>query len=319
MIFLTNSIFRALTECPARAMAQYEGRILGDATIAPKWVEPSTEAMAAGSLVDAMVTRGMQADETDGKVLPASFYAMLKSSYDDGMKNASLLCNKSGGWNATAKAAIVAAKRLLADPVAQSLLATAILQPRISFLIDDGITWQGDIDILTAVNGELSITDLKSPGKTEDGWIVSQGKNVKCAWYDAWSYWFQLSGYRFGIEYGADFTLNGAQWNPSALGVEATAPVRTGILFASREKVPEIGYVPIGDHAATWEMILKHKTKFGGPSKLEIIKAIATGQVNAPMCGKCNYCKSKSKVVFTTEYSAEFPPFDDAYGLNDLN
>ena len=318
MIFLTNSIFKAFLDCPSRAMAMYKGRVIGDATIIPEWEEPSSEAMAAGSLVDAIVTRGMQADETDKKILPTAFYPLLKSSYDDGMKNAETLCNKSGGWNAAAKKAILAAKRLLADPVAQSLLRGAILQPRISFLLDDGITWQGDIDILTALNGELHIIDLKAPGRTDDGWIVCQGKNIKCSWYDAWSYWFQVSGYRYGIEYGNDFTLNGCDWNPSAIGVNSESPIRTGLLFCSREENPEIGYVPIGDHAATWEMILKNKTKFGGPSKLEIIKAIATGQVDAPMCGKCNFCKSKSRVVLPTSYGAELPPFDDAYGLMDI-
>lgn len=318
MIFLTNSIFKTFLDCPSRAMAMYKGRVIGDATIIPDWEEPSSEAMAAGSLVDAMVTRFMAADENDKAVKPDSFFRYLKSSYDDGQKNAALLCNKSGGWNAAAKKAIHAAHRLIADPVAQSLLHGAILQPRISFLLDEGVTWQGDIDILTAVNGELYIIDLKSPGQTADGWIVCQGKNVKCAWYDAWSYWFQVSGYRYGIEYGVDFTLNGADWNPSALGVDPDTLFRTGLLFCSREDNPEIGYVPIGDHAATWEMILKNKTKFGGPSKLEIIKAIATGQVEAPKCGKCDYCKGKSSVVMPVNHTAELPPFDDAYGLMDI-
>lgn len=127
-----------------------------------------------------------------------------------------------------------------------------------------------------------------------------------------------MSGYRYGIEYGNDFTLNGCDWNVTALGIDPDTPFRTGLLFCSREENPEIGYVPIGDHAATWEMILKNKTKFGGPSKLEIIKAIATGQVDAPMCGKCNFCKSKSSVVLPTAYGAELPPFDDSYGLMDI-
>lgn len=318
MIFLTNSIFKTFLDCPSRAMAMYKGRIIGDTSIVPEWQEPATEAMACGSLVDAMVTRHMAADEFDKAVKPDDFYVYLKSSYDDGMKNAALLCNKSGGWNAAAKKAIHAAHRLIADPVTQSLLQNAILQPRISFLLDDGVTWRGDIDILTAHNGELHIIDLKSPGRTDDGWIVCQGKNVKCAWYDAWSYWFQLSGYRYGIEYGNDFTLNGCDWNVTALGIDQDTPFRTGLLFCSREENPEIGYVPIADHAATWEMILKNKTKFGGPSKLEIIKAIATGQVDAPMCGKCDYCKSKSRVVMPTEHAAALPPFDDAYGLMDI-
>ena len=318
MIYLTNSIFKRFLQCPSSAMAMYKGRVLGDSTIIPEWVEPSSEAIAAGSLVDAMVTRGMLADETDKKIQPSQFYPFLKSSYDDGMKNAETLCNKSGGWNSSAKKAILAAKRLLADPVTQSLLRSAILQPRISFLVDEGVTWQGDIDILTAHNGELHIIDLKAPGRTEDGWIVCQGKNTKCAWYDAWSYWFQLSGYRYGIEYGNDFTLNGASWNPSALGIAPDSKVRTGLLFCSREENPEIGYAQIGDHASTWEMILKNKTKFGGPSKLEIIKAIAAGQVDAPMCGKCDYCKSKSRVIMPTEHTADLPPFDDAYGLMDI-
>lgn len=179
MIYLTNSIFKTFLECPSRAMAMYKGRIIGDEMIIPDWKEPGSKAMAAGSLVDAIVTRGMLADENDKKIMPISIYPFLKSSYDDGMNHAELLCNKSGGWNADAKTAILAAKRLLSDPVTQRLLTGAILQPRISFLLGEGVTWQGDIDILTAVNGELHIIDLKSPGRTDDGWITCQGKNVK--------------------------------------------------------------------------------------------------------------------------------------------
>jgi hypothetical protein len=185
-------------------------------------------------------------------------------------------------------------------------------------MVDDGVTWQGDIDILAAANGELHIIDLKSPGRTEDGWIVCGGKNVKCAWHEAWSYWFQLSGYRYGIECGIDFTLNGSSWDPSALGIDPEKPSRAGILYCSREDFPEIGYIQIGDHSGIWELALTGKTKFGGPSKLEIIKAIASGQTEAPMCGKCDYCKSKSRVALPTDHAVEIPPFDDAYGLMDI-
>ena len=47
----------------------------------------STQAMAAGSLVDAIITRGYQADENDKSIKVDDFYAWLKSSYDDGQKN----------------------------------------------------------------------------------------------------------------------------------------------------------------------------------------------------------------------------------------
>lgn len=319
MITLTNSIFKTFLDCPARAMAMHKGRVLGDASIKPEWEEPATEAMAAGSLVDAMVTRGMLADETDRTIQPEQFYGFLKSSYDDGMKNAKTLCNRSGGWNAAAKKAILAAKRLLADPAAQSLLENAILQPRVSFLLDDDVTWQGDIDILTVRDGELHIIDLKSPGRTDDGWITSGGRNQKCAWHEAWSYWFQLAGYCYALGYGRDLTLNGAAWSPTAIGIDADAKPRAGILYCSREDIPEIGYIPVAGNVAAWEMILKSRTKFGGPSKLEIIRAIAAGQVEAPGCGKCGFCKSRSKVVVPDgNCSDDMPPIDDAYGLADI-
>ena len=319
MLTLTNSIFTAMLKCPARAMAMYKGRILGDPTITPEWQDAPTEAMACGSLVDAMVTRGMIADENDKKVTPPSFHTFLKSSYDDGTRNAALLCNKSGGWNAAAKTAILSAKRLLADPTTQRILQNAILQPRISFPVGDGVTWQGDIDILTAIDGELHIIDLKSPGKTEEGWITSDGKNTKCKWHEKWSYWFQLSGYRYGIEsIECAFTVNGAPWKLSALPELAPLhAVHTGLIYCSRETHPEIGYVPIPNLADTWEAILTEPTKFGGRSKLDAIKAIASGTDNAPMCGTCDYCKSKSSVTID-QPPIDQPPFDDIYGLADI-
>ena len=122
MYHLTHSIFNAFNECPAKGLAMYKGRIIGNDKLLPEWESRPNESMASGSLVDAMVTKQFKAEETDDKIMPKDFYPALASSYDNGMKNASLLTNKKGGWNAAARTAIKAAKRLLADENAQRLL-----------------------------------------------------------------------------------------------------------------------------------------------------------------------------------------------------
>jgi len=55
---LTNSIFRGFLDCPARTMAEHGGLVTGDGRPA-EWHTRTTEAMACGSLVDAIVTRGL--------------------------------------------------------------------------------------------------------------------------------------------------------------------------------------------------------------------------------------------------------------------
>lgn len=320
-IVLTNSIFKAMIECPARAMAMYSSRIKGDTTIEATWKQKSTAAMACGSLVDAMVTRGFDCSADDKSITPIRFFKHLASSYDDGMKNAELLCNKSGGWNADAVKAIQAGKRLLADKGVQELLKDAILQPRIKFKVEEGVYWEGDIDILTTDNnGNLLVVDLKSPGSTEDGWLTSMGKNVKVPWYDAWSYWFQLSGYCYGLQFGKELTLNGEAWKLSKdfMPKLSTEPsVYSQILFGTREPVCQIGLKNIANMPDLWHSILTKKTKFGGPSKLDAIRAIVSGEAEAPMCGKCDYCKSKSFVAQSDEIPA-MPVIDDIYGVNDI-
>jgi hypothetical protein len=304
-------------------MAMYSGRVTGDTSIVPTWEQDGSVNMACGSLVDAMITKGYRPIASDKAVMPSSFYQHLKSSYDDGMKNAKLLCNKSGGWNAYALKAITAGERLLKDPMVATILATAIKQPRIRFKIEDGVYWEGDIDLLYAQNGTVHVIDLKSPSSTDDGWITSMGKNVKVPWYNAWSYWFQLSGYCYGVEFGEELALDGKPWSMYDLpgivkGANDYPPhVESSILFGTREDVCEIGMIPLANMSTMWKSILTMKPQFGGPSKIEIIKAIVSGQADAPMCGKCDYCKSKSYVKMPDTIS-DMPIFDDIYGANDV-
>ena len=316
MITMTNSIFKAFLECPARALAEHKGRMT-DEPIAPEWIGETTKAMAAGSLVDAIVTKGFNASADDKTVRPPDFFQVLASSYDDGMKSATKLCNKSGGWNADARLAIKAAERLLEDDIVQKILKGAMTQPRIAFEIADGIRWRGDIDILADIDGEITVIDLKSPGRTDDGWIVSGGGNRRVAWHEAWSYWFQVCGYRYGLMDGKNMTLDGYAWK-----APVDKPTRAGILFATREETPEIGYIPIGHYDAVWEMIVTSRTARGGPSKLEIIKAIVEGEIEAPACGRCAFCKSRSRVALPTPNSWDIEPdmplIDDIFGYQDL-
>ena len=53
---LTNSIFRGFLDCPARTMAEHGGLVTGDGRPA-EWHTRTTEAMACGSLVDAIDAR----------------------------------------------------------------------------------------------------------------------------------------------------------------------------------------------------------------------------------------------------------------------
>lgn len=317
-MIISNSIFKAFLQCPARALSENYGRMVEDENYAPEWKSKPTKAMAAGSLVDAIVTRGFDADLSDKTIKPQDFFYELKSSYDDGMENAKLLTNKSGGWNADARLAINAANKLLDDEAVQKMRGKATFQARIRFEIADGITWRGDIDMLTMIDGELVVVDLKSPGRTDEGWIITGGNNRRVPWFDAWSYWFQLCGYRYGITRGKNALLDGKQVDKTLF---SSSPVRAGILYATREEEPEIGYVPIGNYDDVWYKIVTGKRADGGESNLEIIRSIVMGEIDAPACGKCDFCKAKSKVILPktyTEKEPDLPLIDDIYGYNDL-
>lgn len=310
---LTNSIFKAFLECPARALAIYRPRIMEDSSIAPEWEDKGSESMACGSLVDAIVTRGLNVEE-NGKTSVAELALHLKSSYDDGTKNAEWLLNKGGTFSSEAKKAIRAAKRLMEDPAMVDLLhfTKAVTQARLRFKLFDDVYWEGDIDILTCDDEakRYHIVDLKSPAKIEDSWITSGGKNVKVAWYDAWQYWFQLAGYAYGLEHAEGATLNGKEIGDYQC--ELTA--KTGLVYATRTDIPRIGYVPIANHWQLWERAVLGRADGQQWSKSETMVNIVKGLVEAPVCGKCDYCASKSHVTITEP--EQEPVFDDIFGLN---
>jgi len=296
-------MFKAFLECPARALALYRPRITGDPSICPTWVEKGSQAMACGSLMDAIVTKGLQVS-IDTKSDVASLAPFLASSYDNGQQTAEWLLNKNGTFNASAKTTIAASERLLFDPVVQDVLAVSRFQERVSFDIADGWTWQGDIDILsTTADGTLRIIDLKHPGSTQDGWITSYGKNVKVPWYDAWAYWFQLAAYRTAIDaIPAYFHLHKTQ----------------GLLYVTREETPEVGYVALPEMKAYFDNAVNGQDA-AGSSKLDVIRAIVEGRVAAPKCGKCDYCKAQSAVSIPSheEHDAlTLPDIDDKYSVN---
>ena len=293
---LTNSIFRGFLDCPARTMAEHGGLVTGDGRPA-EWHTRTTEAMACGSLVDAIVTRGL--DITAGR---DAVQAGLASSYSNGAETLDTLLTKKGEWTAAAKTAIRAAQRLLEDhDVADMLRSPATLkQARLTFRIAPDVTWRGDIDLLCLDDDAVRIIDLKAPGRIDDGWIVVGGKNTKVAWWEAWQYWFQLSGYAYGI------CSDSAMLNGEPCRIDK--PVITGLLYATRGEYPAIGYQPVPLDMAAWEMAVM--------LRLDAIRAIVDGDVPAPMCGRCDYCASRSRVQIADGSPSDTPVIDDVFGIN---
>lgn len=307
---LTNSIFKAFLECPARALAVYTPRIMEDSSITPEWEDKGSESMACGSLVDAIVTRGLKVDEND-KTSVSELALHLKSSYDDGTKNAEWLLNKGGTFSTQAQTAIRSARRLLEDETFAELMRGNVKnQARLRFNLFDDVYWEGDIDILCDEEERHHIIDLKSPASIEDQWITVKGENEKVKWHDAWSYWFQLAGYSFGLDLAVGATLDGVPCGK----IEKPSLSKLGLVFTTRSKVPQIGYVPIANHWQLWERIVLGREDGQSYSKAEAIYDIARGLADAPRCGKCDYCASKSKLVITEP--TEEPKIDDIFGLN---
>lgn len=305
---MTVSVFKAFLSCPAKAMAQHHGRVLGDYSIAPSWEDEGSRAMACGALLDAIVTRGYQSDP-DESVTVAGVYPNFRSSYDDGSKNAKHLVNRSGGWNAYAKQTIAAAKLLMSDPVARRLVDASAKQVKVRWQLG-GFDWSGDIDLMGVLDGVLNITDLKHPASVEDGWIVACGKNVKAPWQDVWSYWFQLAAYRYGIETG---TLEGCELDPSSYG-----ETRQGLLYATNSEPSDIGYIPVSNQIDAYVAAASHRTLDGRVSKLDAIRAIVEGKAEAGRCGKCDYCRATSRVSIPELREDDFtqPVFGDEWGMN---
>ena len=319
MIHITNSIFKSFTDCPAKTMAMYEGRITGK-DIAPSCAQDGSRDMACGSLVDAIVTCGYRPDAGDKTVTEADFYAYLKSSYDDGRKNASWLVNKKGGWNAYAKTAINSAYRVLADSTVQDILARSEMQVRISFNLDAETVWEGDIDILEMEDRTLRIIDLKAPGQMKEGWIIVNGQNQKVSWQDSWSYWFQLSGYRYAFQNAHNSTLvNGVPLSDTKYAHPFC--IDTGLLVTTREAVPMVKYIPIPDYGDWWRAIIKGRMSDDSMSNLEAIKRIVKGEIEAPKCGDCEFCRPTNKVVIeeSTSFEGDVPASDDMFRYAEID
>jgi len=293
---LTNSVFRGFLDCPARTMAEHGGLVTGDGRPA-EWHTRTTEAMACGSLVDAIVTRGL--DITADR---DAIQAALASSYSDGAETLAALTTQRGEWTAAAKTAIRAAQRLLGDPDVADMLSspTTLKQARLTFRIAPDVTWRGDIDLLVDDADCVRVVDLKAPGRIEDGWIVSGGKNTKVAWWEAWQYWFQLSGYAYGL------ASDSATVDCSPF--ERAKPIRAGLLYATRGEYPAIGYQPVPVALEAWEKAVM--------LRLDAIRAIADGDVLAPMCGRCDYCASRSRVQIADCSQSDHPVIDDVFGIN---
>lgn len=296
---LTNSIFRGFLDCPARTMAEHGGLVTGDGRTA-EWHTRTTEAMACGSLVDAIITRGLGLNSYF--VRRDSVQAALASSYSDGAETLATLTTQRGEWTAAAKTAIRAAQRLLDDTDVADMLSSPATrkQARLTFQVAPDVTWRGDIDLLLDDDDCVRVVDLKSPGRIDDGWIAAGGKNVKVPWWVAWQYWFQLSGYAYGLA-SDSATVDGRPF-------ERAKPIRAGLLYATRGEYPAIGYQPVPLDMAAWEMAVM--------LRLDAIRAIVDGDVPAPMCGRCDYCASRSRVQIADCLPSDHPVIDDVFGIN---
>ena len=145
-------------------------------------------------------------------------------------------------------------------------------------LIPPGVQWGGVIDLLwERGDGRAVVVDLKSPGRVEDGWVVSGGKNILVPWWQAWTYWFQLAGYVEGVRTTGKYS-----------------EVEAGILYVTREKTPGIGFIAIPDSTYIWRTLVEQS--------LPIIRAIVAGEVEAPRCGSCDYCKSTARIELPGEW-----------------
>lgn len=307
MYNLTVSVFRAFLQCPARAVAQYRGKVLGDPSIVPTWVDEGSRAMACGCLLDAVVTKGFLTDAEE-RVTVDGVYHNFRSSYDDGRRNAEHLVMTKGGWNSYARQTIAAGVRLMSDPVARRLIDASEKQVKVRWQLG-GFDWSGDIDLIGVLDGVLYITDLKHPASIEDGWIVSGGKNVKAPYADTWAYWFQLGAYRYGITHGE---MEGVDIDDAAF------EIRQGLLYATNSDPSEIGYIPVSNQVDAFVSVTSKRTLDGRMSKLDAIRAIMEGKAEAGRCGKCDYCKATSVVTLPDVSDDDIPPpvFADEWGMN---
>ena len=298
---LTNSIFRGFLDCPARTMAEHGGLVTGDGRPA-EWHTRTTEAMACGSLVDAIITRGLTVVSSSPTADRDAVQAALASSYSDGYETLATLTTQRGEWTAAAKTAIRAAQRLLDDTDVADMLSSPDTrkQARLTFQVAPDVTWRGDIDLLMCDADCVRVVDLKSPGRLDDGWVSAGGKNVKVPWWGAWQYWFQLSGYAYGLS-SDSATVDGRPF-------ERAKPIRAGLLYATRGEYPAIGYQPVPLDMAAWEMAVM--------LRLDAIRAIVDGDVPAPMCGRCDYCASRSRVQIADCFQSDHPVIDDVFGIN---
>jgi hypothetical protein len=295
---MSNSIFRAFLACPARALAMHRGRILGTDD-APEWTEPTSRAMACGTLFDRMVLSGyVPGDKPDMAVLSAA----CASTYGDGVGAVSHLTTVKGAWNSYALVTIAAAQRLLSDPVAAALIADGEKHIAVNTELSPLWTWRGEIDLLTQINGRRTVIDIKHPGSTDDGWLVCGGKNIKAPWYDVWGYWFQLAGYQYYVE--------------SQDGTQAAGLTGAGILYATNSDPAAVGYVALADNVERWLTVLFGGVFTSGVGMLDKIAAIVTGAVHAPSCGHCDFCASRSLVQIPDCEPAQ-PVVGDEYGLTE--
>ena len=262
---LSTSIVKAFLQCEDAA---YHTHVVGD------YRPPVTGGQSRGALVDAVITKALVTTESKPQSVEKLAEAMA-GAYGDGYEHVENLLMKSGGYDAAARKAVVAALRLKADPEAQRVFNGAAFQVRVTGTFC-GTRFRGDIDI---VNRDLKLLlDLKKVASEEPVWAevyASDGLvigNRKLAWYDAYDYWMQLTLYK------------------ELLGIK---DVRTGLLYVTEQDPPAVGLKFLETDALTLSKIWQ-------PVVDRILELERTRPASAKRCGTCPWCRSQSKVTLDT-------------------
>jgi hypothetical protein len=259
---LSNSKMKALMSCESKFYHTF---------VAKDYIEPPSEAMSCGSLLDAIITKGVTIDP-DGRPNPLMLKEAMASTYGDGSEHVNNVLVKSGALTAEARRVAKAGLRLLADPVVQKLLKKAESQKTVKgeFL---GMQFSGTPDLVTELDGTSIILDVKKTTSAAETWAeVYQRdgtvRNEKMAWFEAWDYWMQLCLYKHLCKL------------PDA---------RTGLLSASNEEIARISLDMI-------KTDIKQLERIWEPYITRIKHLETFGWNDLKRCGECAYCRMTAKI-----------------------
>lgn len=248
MKYMSCSQLKRFCECEAAAMADLRG----------EWHQQKTEALAVGSLVDALVL-------TPEKALEVS------------AEHAEFLQLKKGGESAAAKLAWRCAERVLTgfvrptpedDPVPVKDILRG--QPQVDVQGEiGGVPWRGKLDLLDLDGGMF--LDLKTTRGFGLEWITGRdGRNVKVPWYEAWNYWRQLAVYQELVR-----QHHGRLCTPYLLAVSKEDPPNLDMLCATNTE-------RLARELSVIAELMPH------------VQDVKTGAVPPVPCGICEDCRPRN-------------------------